>query len=52
MPKLKGYSTDFKEAVITLKQGKTQAEVARNFNVFWQLVSIWNIVFNKRGTIA
>ena len=52
MPKHKKYSTDFKEAVITaLKQGKTQAEVARNFNVFRQLVSIWNKVFNKRKTI-
>jgi len=52
MPKLKEYSTDFKKAVITaLKQGKTQAEVARNFNVSRQLVSIWNKVFNKRGTI-
>lgn len=52
MPKHKEYSTDFKKAVITaLKQGKTQTEVTRNFNVSRQLVSIWNKVFNKRGTI-
>lgn len=52
MPKHKGYTTDFKKAVMTaLKQGKSQAEVARNFNMSRQLVSIWNKVFNKRGTI-
>lgn len=52
MLKHKEYSTDFKKALITaLKQGKSQAEVARNFNVSRQLVSIRNKVFNKRETI-
>jgi len=52
MVKLKEYSNDFKEAVLeALKDGRTQAEVARMFHVSPQLVSSWKNRFDRRKTV-
>src|SRR5436190_4286305 len=53
MPKQKEYSDDIKLAVIAaLKNGKSQAQVARDFNLSRQIISVWNLKQQSTGSVS
>lgn len=53
MPKQKEYSDDIKSAVIAaLKNGKSQAQVARDFNLSRQIISVWNRKEQSTGSVS
>lgn len=51
MPKVKEYSQDLKDAVISaIRKGKTQAQVAKDFGLSRQIVNVWKIKHQSTGT--
>ena len=53
MPKQKEYSDDIMSAVIAaLKNEKSQAQVARDFNPSRQIISVWNRKEQSTGSVS
>ena len=53
MPKQKEYSDDIKSAVIAaLKNEKSQAQVAMDFNLSRQIISVWNRKEQSIGSVS
>ena len=53
MPKQKEYSDDMKSAVIAaLRDGKSQAQVARDFHLSRQIISVWNRKQLSTGSVS
>ena len=53
MEKQKEYSDDMKSAVIAaLKNEKSQAQVARDFNLSKQIISVWNCNEQSAGSVS
>ena len=51
--KTKEYIDDIKSAVIEpLKNEKSQAQVAKDFNLSWQIISVWNRKEQSTGSVS